>query len=763
MIIENVRSQPIDLEHLVYTWAERTLTGSGHGVVLRSAGWPTTNDIVSDGALAGLLEYIPSKFIHRLADGRVPPAGVDFWEDPVLGHVVAIRRYLGKDSSGRPGRSIVHVLLDKGRNLTARTAFALAQSEHIVRDWSFTKPPIRQAAPVTYQPSPSIRPSAEVDDTLVYRVLGGILEILGQRRNIVFTQSVETDTVAILGVALAALPEELTKYLTFSTYRGVPIRSNCALSFASASFSDPRPVNDAERLYIPLQASSRSADQGASGSEEQVLDDNSYRLASKVISFRNGRESEYPPGINSIERLDEWLEFHKLISRPTSTLSLADCKSILRLPGDIPMVDRNSIIDRIADLIAVSSTALDDPRPVLTLLNSSERSKLEDSIHSMILNGLEEAPTEAGRLRKRASLMGFSEGGLAKRAAPALTRIAVRNERPLDPELEEFIKKIAEHVPEEQIISWAENVAFHPSVLDRWEPIAQAIAMRTWSEETWMSAHPVAAGAVAKRFHTESTQLLTELLYSGRPVSRTIIHLLHQEGSLRTTVYSDILLTAASSPRVTASRLLTLTDQREIPIRVRNLIEVLAYEKRPMDRITPTGQQTTRPRSQTGLSHDLPQGPQPRGQDSDSAHDVHIPAMGEQYFAGNRAETPTGPTARDSVPFATTSSGSRDSMELDTHAPHSEFKISVASQTRKRSSYKTRHILANSLQTLLIFLAAGLGYLAGSTDGSVLVWVVALLGILVIAAAPALWRMLFVRCLNEKGQPRWSQRPRSSP
>lgn len=723
--------QHIELEHLVYTWAEQTLTGSGHGVVLRSAGWPTTNDIGSDATLANLLEYVPSKFLHRLADNSTPPDGLDFWDDPEHGHVVAVRRYLGNDSAGRPGRFLVHLLLNKARQLTAQTAYSLTQSQHIIRDWPFTAQPVRQANPIVYIPTKANRSESATDSDSLRRVVGGIIEIIGQGQRVTFTQVQDTNVQDVLGAALAILPVELTQKLTFSTYRGVPSRGNFMLSFASSTFSDPPPTSQNGRLYVPLDSDGKPVPGNTERPNAWPFTAKSNTLSAQLIALKNSAEP-FPPGLVTLRSLEEWLEIRSLAHRPVNTLSMNECATLLRLPVSYStLVKREKIAERIAELVGNTSVELPNPGRVLELLQPAERSTLEDRIHSMIVSQIERAPAEAKRLWIRASAMGFSDDHLGQHAVPAIARLAARNQLTLNSSTEELMKQLLKHIGKEHLVEWAENPAFHSLILNRWEPTAHTIAERLWSSPGWFSTHPVAARGVASRFREESIQVLTKAIFRERPVLASISRAIQQDYALGSTVLADILLTASRNPRIPAWRLSTLADQREIPEEIRDQLQSIAQERRQPKAMEAVSRAPNVPYGSRTFAHTL----------TNRWPEISRPA---QISA---------PLTPGLAPGANADEADADEVDPK-HIPTSRTgKILALIRGRKVLGPKQGPNLARTSQPIASILCAFIGYIAGSAAGDMLVALIAAIGVLAIAITPNLLRRrrLYRRLSRERG------------
>jgi hypothetical protein len=94
-----------DCEHLVFTWAHRTLesSGGGLGVVLRSSGWSRVEDLGVDAVAVATL---PSALRQRR--GFLAVACYRLGESSLL----ALKRTTGNDGTGRPGNYLAELVWD---------------------------------------------------------------------------------------------------------------------------------------------------------------------------------------------------------------------------------------------------------------------------------------------------------------------------------------------------------------------------------------------------------------------------------------------------------------------------------------------------------------------------------------------------------------------------------------------------------------------------------------------------------------------------
>ncbi|TQL55645.1 hypothetical protein FB464_3214 [Subtercola boreus] len=219
----------------MHTWALRTLEGSGSGVVGMSAEWPTPPSSLHP-LVEKLVDFLPQGSSVRIREGLAPPRSSEFLVDDESRPILVVKRYLGDDGAGRPGRYIAHALLDPTRALTARTAWRIARSGSLPSEWRLEDAPdsrlprvdpellARRIGPLMVDRSARSR-------SLLITVLG----ILDTGRRVVI--SGESDPEPLLDTVFAVLPSRMTERLTFSTYHADPYRSGALLTFTAPAFT----------------------------------------------------------------------------------------------------------------------------------------------------------------------------------------------------------------------------------------------------------------------------------------------------------------------------------------------------------------------------------------------------------------------------------------------------------------------------------------------------------------------------------------------
>lgn len=685
-------TETIILEQLVYTWAERTLTGTGNGVVLRSHGWPTGNSIAADAALADFVEYLPAKLQYRLGSGRTPPLGADFWCHRDYGNVVAVHRYLGVDSAGRGGRSLVHVFLDKECRLDAQAALELCQSPLVATDWDLKAEPVNAAEGLRFLPDHHIGFAGQHDRNLLTVGLTGILEYLIHDRKIVFTHDRDIDSLGLLAACLGILPHALAGKITFSTFRGIPQRSNCAISFASTIFSEVLPKADVEKSYVRLDA----AVAGGGGRPEEgdtPLENFSAEaidLATGLLSLQQAGGPKTPADIDSVYALEQWLRHHGLALRPVESLQLAECEALLALPAQTSWLQRGPIIDRAAGLTERDTGASASLPAFLGLLAAEEREAFGRRLHSTAVAELVSSPDRSLAVKHRAEALGYPVQRLAELAVPVLDSLPA-DERPLDPALRQFVAEIARFIPLQQRIDWASRSGFQDPLLGQWQSTAAAIVERTWTEPEWAAAHSAAARAVAIRHPSSSADVLAAALSGYQSSPRVIDAVLALDDLSGDMAFTEVVRNVVSLPGLRVHQLQRLAACHRLPSDMRAEISAIIHP--PVQRIAPVAAHVVEPAT---------------------AQPAVVPLM------ESSAQDPAWPQAGQEL---TLTPGFTPSLDLQPDV-----------RTQKPETVRRRTLV----RMLAVVLSALAGYLIASTDWSLLAWPPALLVVLISLVLMAL-------------------------
>lgn len=240
--------QVLSLEHLIYTWADTTITGPGFGVVAHSESWPIRSDH-NQGGLGGQVEFLRQGSASKIRQGAAAPEAVTYRIDENLGRMLLVKTYLGQDSHGRDGRYLVHALVDRSNTLNPLSALAVAESSAVQRSWPLDAPPTGQLPPIVRNFSSShharLRSS---DQRFTELVVEAVLDYIASGVRSVFLVENAISVVPILAAAFATIPGPLLQNITFSTFDSNPGSCPDALIFASPDFSDCRTLQADQTL-----------------------------------------------------------------------------------------------------------------------------------------------------------------------------------------------------------------------------------------------------------------------------------------------------------------------------------------------------------------------------------------------------------------------------------------------------------------------------------------------------------------------------------
>jgi len=323
-----MKSMTGSCEQLIHTWALQTLEGSGSGVVAASPGWPTARSSL-DPEVAEMVDFLPQGSSLAIQRGTRPPVSVEYLVDARGLPTLTVKRYLGVDAAGRPGRVIVHALLDTSGRLTAGDGLRVARSGALAGDWPL------DAAPDAALP---------VLDADRLAVRGGPMNAIGGRRSAAFVAVVldalrtgspvvirgEADPLGLLETALAVLPKSMTAHLTYSTYRADPRRSRALLTFESLEFGLP---------WTP--------DGRVISLDEVVPTAQATRVADALLAGAVAPDEAY-----SVERIDEYLRLDDAVRGEPARASVEQLILVLSSPrgGEWLRVpdETASVVDRLA-------------------------------------------------------------------------------------------------------------------------------------------------------------------------------------------------------------------------------------------------------------------------------------------------------------------------------------------------------------------------------------------------------------------------------
>ncbi|MDN4489685.1 hypothetical protein QQX13_02450 [Demequina sp. SYSU T00068] len=211
------------LEVLVYSWATKTLEGSGFGVVGVSDGWPHPRSI-----RATPLERVVGR--DGAGNGEASYAYV---RDHAYGPILVMKRYLGNDPAGRPGRYVAEVVCARNGELRAVDAINYACRLADTLDW-----PV-DAAPSTSLHLPTA--AATAPSRVSPEAVAQVLQVLSTHRVGAFRFS-----AGELASALAILPSPLVEGVSFATQNLAPLTSGPALVLGGT----PSPHSEGYGAYL---------------------------------------------------------------------------------------------------------------------------------------------------------------------------------------------------------------------------------------------------------------------------------------------------------------------------------------------------------------------------------------------------------------------------------------------------------------------------------------------------------------------------------
>lgn len=290
-----------ECEQLILTSSPYVLSGGGFGPVARSTGWPypVTSDASGGlGALTGFTQAAdapPSLSVHALPDGR----------RCILHKVPA-----GVDSSGRPGRVLVHALLPDPGTLHPRYALELP-AETFVTEWLLSRHRDTELPRVAVRVGvPSPKPAA---DPTLPSCVAALLDFLdGSGPRLTLLAECPEQSAELLRQLFAVLPEALTASVGYSTFE----------------------TGDDEGLAISTLVRGYHTDESQPG---RCIIDLSAPVADWVGRFRSlakelvetWRVGEPPPPVSSVDELRAWERGRTLLAAAPESLGVTEVEELL--------------------------------------------------------------------------------------------------------------------------------------------------------------------------------------------------------------------------------------------------------------------------------------------------------------------------------------------------------------------------------------------------------------------------------------------------
>ncbi|HEY0187770.1 MAG TPA: hypothetical protein VGC67_09805 [Cellulomonas sp.] len=219
----------------VFAWAARTLAGgTGYGLVATSPG--------AVPAQVAAPEFVPPERLAALAGLAAPLTAVVFRPGTPDGTVVELKKDLGPDGSGRPGRRVVEVLVDPAGELDGRTLARAAGGLLAALDWPMDAEPTTGLGRVELAAGPAVPAAgaepAGAEDAVppgaVDALLAAAVEAVRGPRRIVLLGVPEPAAVPVLRAAWDLLPSAWVARLGYATYWGRTETTDVDVTLASA-------------------------------------------------------------------------------------------------------------------------------------------------------------------------------------------------------------------------------------------------------------------------------------------------------------------------------------------------------------------------------------------------------------------------------------------------------------------------------------------------------------------------------------------------
>ena len=515
---------PTALEQLVYSWAHQTLTGRGNGVVLMSTRWPTGKSVSNDDTLADLVAYVPAAELRQLSLTDRIPTSLESWYHPRLGHVIAARRGVGVDGSGRPGRTLVHLLLDAENALRPIDALNIADSGTLT-EWDLDSEPTMSAAPLTVPNTTAAAPQP-TESGIVEHALAGVLNAFDVGARAVLVVDEVQNRVAIVRAVLASLPGYLGQDRSFSTFRFDPSDRLFDITVLLHGRGSMRLAEDNRAHLIDLTRAAAPAVETALPIARALL-----------LAYRAG--IPVPPGLASFSQLDEWVRLGALGRREPSTLDLVEASAVLRAHSGAAWADRPAVLAHAAMLIA-STDAVKSAGALIGEVSANDRPPLVRALYAGIgvaPGSMTERVTVALSADRTVALVGATPGPLRADSVRRLARV-----QSADADI-----AIGRLIASTTLAEWLE-IADDPDCVDvilRHDArYVDAVISQTWTKQGWAAEHPVAS-AVAAHYIDRSIAQATRQLRVGSANIGLLDALLSAKGGER---FAQVLTAAFKNP-----------------------------------------------------------------------------------------------------------------------------------------------------------------------------------------------------------------------
>lgn len=508
----------LTLEVLIHAWADRTLSGRGFGVVGHSEGWgwDTRPEAAS---LAALI---------KVGETRKGSYSFAYLPRHEFGPTLVMRRDLGSDRSGRPGRVVTEVLVGSGWHLDAGHALATVVARNADIDWPMDATPTPNL--------PAVKASAVAKNLPTAGAIASVLMALSDQREDSGTPTLSIDEMIS---ASAWLPTSLTRHLLIAS-RNDPLAAQALLTVDAGAGAD----EDGK--------SSRGA--------------NSHQVAKwKPFAERLLQVGNSPPDdIDTVDRLVTWVDRQELSTRAVHALNTSDLVALL-LDADGSSSGesrRSEIIDEFVSRDIAGKT----PAAIV----EDVRYRAPRGIFESVQDAVWARSSESVAALSAAHRWGVSVDELSSKAFEILGRgfrdrtLSAADQR----ELEQFLQAYAADLAPEQLREVVADRWAYRRLTERWGKGSERLASLFWLSDSPVRVDLAAANAELLHWHpsevgelvrsapasrrrieaavralpagsiSENAAVLSEIL-GGRPNRRA-------EASVATETWSDLSSSAAS-------------------------------------------------------------------------------------------------------------------------------------------------------------------------------------------------------------------------
>lgn len=479
------------MDQHVYAWSLRTLQGSqGFGLVgkTRNARPP----------VGGPGMFIPEDRI-TFADTLDPLIVCVEYRRDTKGTSVRLTKYLGRDTSGRPGRRVTQALHDPTGTVDGFTLALLAPALLAQLNWSMDATPDDDLPPVAVSiadiedgiPIAGSVPPRDAVDLAVQAAL----ESLSSRAPVVVDGVDDEVVVAVVREAWRLLPAVLRSTTSYSTFRGMTTNLDVDVAFTSPRLGVSRSGADPSVRVLTVEdlpRESRASDvlRGLSPDErdqmvsaDQVLDRlRVQRIAARIL-FERPSDSDLLDAAQVWGALDPGQQ-----TRLTTLLDTAvrqgrlGVDTISQIRAAVPELVRAALVESAADWAAAGILDGADPRevaPIAVAWGTSE-SHVAQRVAGSLANAAAAATGFPSRHRG-AALWAFESAS----------------------------------VPPEIAVAWCDDAQMRSAVLGTFEAPARWLCRKVWLDPGWAAQHVEVVSHVVNMFEAQAARELQAMLDTG--------------------------------------------------------------------------------------------------------------------------------------------------------------------------------------------------------------------------------------------------------